>query len=88
MGVADRGWDAAAVTGADEATGVADARHATGARLVKPGMTGLWQVSGRSGLSWEDAVRFDLYNVGHWLPTMDITIIKTFSAVLRGAGAY
>jgi exopolysaccharide biosynthesis polyprenyl glycosylphosphotransferase len=57
--------------------------------LVKPGMTGLWQVSGRSDLSWDEAVRLDLYYVDHWSPTMDLAIIvRTFSAVLRGSGAY
>jgi lipopolysaccharide/colanic/teichoic acid biosynthesis glycosyltransferase len=64
-------------------------RHVTRRLLVKPGITGLWQVSGRSDLSWEEAVRLDLYYVDHWSPTMDLTIIaKTFSAVLRGSGAY
>jgi lipopolysaccharide/colanic/teichoic acid biosynthesis glycosyltransferase len=64
-------------------------RHVNRRLLVKPGMTGLWQVSGRSDLSWDDAVRLDLYYVDHWSPTMDLAIIaKTFSAVLRGAGAY
>jgi exopolysaccharide biosynthesis polyprenyl glycosylphosphotransferase len=57
--------------------------------LVKPGITGLWQVSGRSDLSWDESVRLDLYYVDHWSPTMDATIIvKTFSVVLRGSGAY
>ncbi|HEX8803786.1 MAG TPA: sugar transferase [Acidimicrobiales bacterium] len=57
--------------------------------LVKPGMTGLWQVSGRSDLSWDEAVRLDLHYVDHWSPTMDVVIIlKTFSAVTRGSGAY
>ncbi|HEX6422289.1 MAG TPA: sugar transferase [Acidimicrobiales bacterium] len=57
--------------------------------LVKPGITGLWQVSGRSDLPWNEAVRLDLYYVDHWSPTMDLTIMaKTFSAVVRGAGAY
>jgi exopolysaccharide biosynthesis polyprenyl glycosylphosphotransferase len=63
--------------------------HVSRRLLVKPGMTGLWQVSGRSDLPWEEAVRLDLYYVDHWSPTMDLAIIaKTFSAVLRGAGAY
>ena len=63
--------------------------HVNRRLLVKPGMTGLWQVSGRSDLSWDEAVRLDLYYVDHWSPTMDLAIIaKTFSAVLRGAGAY
>jgi exopolysaccharide biosynthesis polyprenyl glycosylphosphotransferase len=57
--------------------------------LVKPGLTGLWQVSGRSDLSWEETVRLDLYYVDHWTPIMDIVIVgKTFSAVLRSSGAY
>jgi exopolysaccharide biosynthesis polyprenyl glycosylphosphotransferase len=63
--------------------------HVNRRLLVKPGITGLWQVSGRSDLSWDEAVRLDLYYVDHWSPTMDAMIIlKTFSAVLRGAGAY
>jgi exopolysaccharide biosynthesis polyprenyl glycosylphosphotransferase len=63
--------------------------HISRRLLVKPGITGLWQVSGRSDLPWDEAVRLDLYYVDHWSPTMDITIIaRTFSAVVRGAGAY
>ncbi len=57
--------------------------------LVKPGLTGLWQVSGRSGLSWEEAVRLDLYYVENWSPSMDVTILlRTVSAILRRQGAY
>ena len=63
--------------------------HVSRRLLVKPGMTGLWQVSGRSDLEWEEAVRLDLYYVDHWSPTMDVAIIfRTFSAVTRGSGAY
>jgi exopolysaccharide biosynthesis polyprenyl glycosylphosphotransferase len=63
--------------------------HVNRRLLVKPGITGLWQVSGRSDLPWDEAVRLDLYYIDHWSPTMDITIMaKTFSAVVRGAGAY
>src|SRR5690606_2921577 len=63
--------------------------HVNRRLLVKPGITGLWQVSGRSDLPWNEAIRLDLYYVDHWSPTMDLTIIaKTFSAVVRGAGAY
>jgi exopolysaccharide biosynthesis polyprenyl glycosylphosphotransferase len=63
--------------------------HVNRRLLVKPGITGLWQVSGRSDLSWEEAVRLDLYYVDHWSPTMDVTIVlKTFSAIIRGSGAY
>jgi exopolysaccharide biosynthesis polyprenyl glycosylphosphotransferase len=57
--------------------------------LVKPGLTGLWQVSGRSELDWEDAVRLDLYYVENWSLTLDILIIiRTAAAVWRGEGAY
>lgn len=57
--------------------------------LVKPGMTGLWQISGRSGLPWEEAVRLDLHYVENWSPSLDIAILaKTVSAVLRRRGAY
>ena len=57
--------------------------------LVKPGMTGLWQVSGRSDLSPEDGVRLDLYYVENWSLAMDFAIIgRTAYTVLRGHGAY
>ena len=57
--------------------------------LVKPGITGLWQVSGRSDLSWEDSVRLDLYYVENWSPALEVLILwKTLFAVLRGRGAY
>jgi len=57
--------------------------------LVKPGITGLWQVSGRSDLSWEDSVRLDLYYVENWSLALDLQIIlKTILAVARGSGAY
>ncbi|OSM42851.1 sugar transferase [Nesterenkonia sp. PF2B19] len=57
--------------------------------LVKPGITGLWQVGGRSDLSWEESVRLDLYYVENWSLTGDIGIVlRTLRAVVRGAGAY
>jgi lipopolysaccharide/colanic/teichoic acid biosynthesis glycosyltransferase len=57
--------------------------------LVKPGMTGLWQVSGRSDLAWQERVRLDLYYVENWSPVLDIVIMfRTISVVLRGQGAY
>jgi exopolysaccharide biosynthesis polyprenyl glycosylphosphotransferase len=57
--------------------------------LVKPGMTGLWQVSGRSDLSWDESVRLDLYYVENWSLALDLTIIaRTVWAVLRSRGAY
>lgn len=57
--------------------------------LVKPGITGLWQVSGRSNLSWEESVRLDLYYVENWSMIQDLIIIwRTVGAVLKGRGAY
>ncbi|MFD4248669.1 sugar transferase [Amycolatopsis thermoflava] len=57
--------------------------------LVKPGMTGLWQVSGRSDLSWEESVRLDLRYVEDWSLALDMAILwKTFRAVTGGRGAY
>lgn len=56
---------------------------------VRPGMTGLWQVSGRSDLSWDDTVRLDLYYVDNWSMVQDVTILaRTFGAVIRPRGAY
>jgi exopolysaccharide biosynthesis polyprenyl glycosylphosphotransferase len=57
--------------------------------LVKPGVTGLWQVSGRSNLSWEDTVRLDLYYVENWSMTGDLLILlRTARAVMARDGAY
>lgn len=57
--------------------------------LVKPGITGLWQVSGRSDLPWEEAVRLDLYYVENWSMTADLVILwRTANVVIRGSGAY
>jgi exopolysaccharide biosynthesis polyprenyl glycosylphosphotransferase len=57
--------------------------------LVRPGITGLWQISGRSNLSWEDAVRLDLYYVDNWSLLFDFMILyKTLFVVLRSHGAY
>ncbi len=56
---------------------------------VKPGLTGLWQVSGRADLSWEESVRLDLRYVDNWTAALDLQILwKTVRAVLRGSGAY
>jgi exopolysaccharide biosynthesis polyprenyl glycosylphosphotransferase len=56
---------------------------------VKPGMTGLWQVSGRANLPWEESVRLDLWYVEHWSLALDLQILwKTGHAVLAGTGAY
>ncbi|UUL77363.1 sugar transferase [Pseudarthrobacter sp. Fe7] len=57
--------------------------------MVKPGLTGLWQVSGRSNLSWQDSVRLDLYYVENWSLAGDLLILlKTGRAVIRSTGAY
>jgi exopolysaccharide biosynthesis polyprenyl glycosylphosphotransferase len=57
--------------------------------LVLPGITGLWQVSGRSDLSWEDSVRLDLSYVENWSITNDIVIAaKTVRTIVAGSGAY
>lgn len=57
--------------------------------LVKPGITGLWQVSGRSNLDWDESVRLDLYYVENWTLTGDIVILwKTARSVLASDGAY
>lgn len=57
--------------------------------LVKPGITGLWQVSGRSDLSWDESIRLDLYYVENWSITMDTMILfRTFRAVFGQKGAY
>ncbi|MBO2460077.1 sugar transferase [Actinomadura violacea] len=57
--------------------------------VVKPGLTGLWQVSGRSDLTWDESVRLDLRYVDNWSLALDLQIMwKTWSAVFRGSGAY
>jgi exopolysaccharide biosynthesis polyprenyl glycosylphosphotransferase len=57
--------------------------------VVKPGLTGLWQVSGRSDLSWEESIRLDLTYVENWSLVMDLAILaRTVSAVVRTSGAY
>jgi exopolysaccharide biosynthesis polyprenyl glycosylphosphotransferase len=71
----------------DEAARYAD--HVRRRLAVKPGLTGLWQVNGRSDLSWDESVRLDLRYVENWSFALDLQILwKTISALLRGAGAY
>lgn len=56
---------------------------------VRPGMTGLWQVSGRSDLSWEEAIRLDTSYVENWSMTGDLIILwRTVRAVFQSEGAY
>jgi lipopolysaccharide/colanic/teichoic acid biosynthesis glycosyltransferase len=56
---------------------------------VLPGVTGLWQVAGRSDLTFDDLVRLDFYYLENWSIWLDISILaKTIPAVVRGTGAY
>lgn len=56
--------------------------------LVRPGLTGLWQVNGRSNLTFDEMVRLDLYYAEHWSPWLDAKIVlRTIPAVLSGRGA-
>jgi lipopolysaccharide/colanic/teichoic acid biosynthesis glycosyltransferase len=56
---------------------------------IRPGLTGLWQVSGRSDLSWDESVRLDLYYVDNWSMIQDLQILgRTAKAVLGSRGAY
>lgn len=56
---------------------------------VRPGMTGLWQISGRSDLSWSESLRLDVYYVDNWSMLQDLAILgRTVSAVISGRGAY
>jgi exopolysaccharide biosynthesis polyprenyl glycosylphosphotransferase len=71
----------------DETAQYAD--HVRRRLVVKPGLTGLWQVNGRSDLSWDESVRLDLRYVENWSFVLDLQIMwKTVSALLRGLGAY
>ena len=57
--------------------------------LIKPGVTGLWQVSGRKNVQWDERIRLDLWYVSHWSPALDLVIVlRTAKAVLAGGGAY
>ncbi|MER3437193.1 MAG: undecaprenyl-phosphate glucose phosphotransferase, partial [Chloroflexota bacterium] len=57
--------------------------------LVTPGLTGLWQINGRSNLTFDEMVRLDLYYAEHWSPWLDVKIVlRTIPAVLTGRGAY
>ena len=64
-------------------------RHTHRRLLIKPGITGLWQVNGRSDLPWDEAVRLDLYYVENWSIMGDVIIMwRTFRAMCAPAGAY
>ena len=56
---------------------------------VKPGITGLWQVSGRNDIGYDDRVRLDQFYIRHWSPWLDVYILaKTVTALLSRDGAY
>ncbi len=64
-------------------------QHVLRRLYLKPGLTGIWQINGRSNLSWEDSVRLDLYYVENWSLTGDLLILwRTARVVLRSVGAY
>ena len=69
---------------------VAQYQGDTSRRLhVRPGLTGLWQISGRSNLSFDEAIRLDLYYVDNWSMFQDLSILlKTLGAVAGSRGAY
>ena len=65
------------------------AEHVRRRLVVRPGLTGLWQVNGRSDLSWEESVRLDLRYVENWSFALDLQIVwKTIMVILQGSGAY
>jgi exopolysaccharide biosynthesis polyprenyl glycosylphosphotransferase len=71
----------------DETARYAD--HVRRRLVVKPGLTGMWQVNGRSDLSWEESVRLDLRYVENWSFMLDLQILwKTIAVILKGLGAY
>ena len=63
--------------------------HTSRRLFIKPGLTGLWQINGRSNLDWEESVRLDLYYVENWSLTGDIMIMwRTFKVMINPSGAY
>ena len=64
-------------------------RHVHRRLYIKPGLTGMWQVNGRSDLSWDESVRLDLFYVENWSLPGDLLILwRTVKVVLRPTGAY
>ncbi|HAN71183.1 MAG TPA: hypothetical protein DCQ36_06280, partial [Actinobacteria bacterium] len=71
----------------DEMPLLGDADHRR--HLTKPGLTGLWQVSGRKTTDWDERMRLDLEYIENWSPALDLVIVaKTVKAVVAGDGAY
>jgi exopolysaccharide biosynthesis polyprenyl glycosylphosphotransferase len=65
------------------------AEHVRRRLVVKPGVTGLWQVSGRSDLTWDESVRLDIRYVENWSFALDLQILwKTLGVMFKGSGAY
>jgi exopolysaccharide biosynthesis polyprenyl glycosylphosphotransferase len=63
--------------------------HVARRLYIKPGLTGMWQVNGRSDLSWDESVRLDLYYVENWSLTGDLMIVwRTVKVLLKPVGAY
>lgn len=63
--------------------------HTNRRLYIKPGVTGLWQINGRSDLDWEESIRLDLYYVENWSVTGDLMIMwRTFKVMINPAGAY
>jgi lipopolysaccharide/colanic/teichoic acid biosynthesis glycosyltransferase len=64
-------------------------QHVLRRLYLKPGLTGIWQINGRSNLSWEDSVRLDLYYVENWSLTGDLLILwRTLKVIVKPVGAY
>lgn len=64
-------------------------RHVRRRMNIRPGITGLWQVNGRSDLDWEESVRLDLYYVENWTLCTDLSLIwRTVRVLFRPVGAY
>jgi lipopolysaccharide/colanic/teichoic acid biosynthesis glycosyltransferase len=58
-------------------------------QIAKPGLTGIWQVSGRKETTWEERMAFDIKYVQEWSIALDLVLItRTFKAIFTGKGAY
>jgi lipopolysaccharide/colanic/teichoic acid biosynthesis glycosyltransferase len=58
-------------------------------QIAKPGLTGIWQISGRKETSWDERMAFDLKYVQEWSMALDLILIaRTFRAIISGKGSY